>query len=408
MKEGCHDTLFRIRDDDSSLKSLVIGNYDETRWSIGHAFHPSNTVDDFSQLGKAIGANTCLTSMYFYGDDRSTSLNGTATKAHQFLEDIAQNSSIHTIGFQSCHLHETGYRVLGAMCQKNANISSIDLDHCRLGSRVFRSMFWSSVKICQDLRDISLQSCELNDEHLAGLASALRGLRELRYINLEKNNISGTGCNSLAAVLRDPNCNVIKLDLTSNQIDDRGAIILADALRGNSRLKRLILDRNHIITSYAAFEHAIMGGRRNINETFLSNHTLCEMFKYSDAKLHLRKFFRDLASALFHNQGSDKRKIALGKILRYHTHISMIPFFDWEWKFLPVAANWFDMAVGAGIRYADLTEEQVLSKKLSAIYQFIRAMPWMCSVPAQKKGIKKKRRGVKRKTTQCSLIRLFA
>ena len=66
----------------------------------------------------------------------------------------------------------------------------------------------------------------------------------------------------------------------------------------------------------------------------------------------------------------DKRQVAMKKILRCHPHFDMQPFFEWDLKVLPHAIAWFDHA-----RSIESDEVGVDKRKLSAIYQFIHAMP---------------------------------
>lgn len=60
------------------------------------------------------------------------------------------------------------------------------------------------------------------------------------------------------------------------------------------------------------------------------------------------------------------------KILRYHDDLDMQPLFEWDFKVLPYAINWFQRALDCP---GGLDPGVILRKKLSVIYQFIRGMP---------------------------------
>ena len=76
----------------------------------------------------------------------------------------------------------------------------------------------------------------------------------------------------------------------------------------------------------------------SVNATYLSNHTLKAVT--SD---HLPA---DLSSLIELNNNRDKELVAVQKILRYHPHLDMEPFLEWDLKVLPLAVSWFDRARG--------------------------------------------------------------
>ena len=70
----------------------------------------------------------------------------------------------------------------------------------------------------------------------------------------------------------------------------------------------------------------------------------------------------------------------------------MMPFFEWELKVLPIAIRWFDKAIGFAATSQSISMEEeddeddstpesrkevanIETEKLSAIYQFVTAMP---------------------------------
>ena len=51
----------------------------------------------------------------------------------------------------------------------------------------------------------------------------------------------------------------------------------------------------------------------------------------------------------------------------------MLPFFEWEFKVLPIAVNWLERA--SGYQMPRGFEPNIERRKLSTIYQFVRGMP---------------------------------
>ena len=102
------------------------------------------------------------------------------------------------------------------------------------------------------------------------------------------------------------------------------------------------------------------------------------------------------------SDGTDESHIAMRKILKYHPSIDMEPFFEWnmegegerDLKALPYVIAWFERA-----READADDEgweesyNIGERKLSAIYQFAKAMPLLfVPVPHGKGGDNKRKR----------------
>ena len=88
------------------------------------------------------------------------------------------------------------------------------------------------------------------------------------------------------------------------------------------------------------------------------------------------------------NSGRDKRKVAMIKILRYHAHFNMEPFFEWDLKVLHIALKWFETARTIP---EFSTDPNFDSKVLSVIYQFARVMPLLfVPTPPQKAGTERK------------------
>mmetsp|Transcript_31008 Transcript_31008/g.65484 ORF Transcript_31008/g.65484 Transcript_31008/m.65484 type:complete len:128 (-) Transcript_31008:149-532(-) len=93
----------------------------------------------------------------------------------------------------------------------------------------------------------------------------------------------------------------------------------------------------------------------------------------------------NLSSLLTLNSGFDKEHIATKKNLLYHTDMK----FERDLKVLPLAISWFDKA--RDFSENDREESNVDARKLSAIYQFARAVPLMF-VPASPKNASNKRK----------------
>ena len=116
----------------------------------------------------------------------------------------------------------------------------------------------------------------------------------------------------------------------------------------------------------------------SVSATYNSNHTLARVNnRHWDESIRDRT---DLGALLQLNNITNKDHVARRKILKYHPNIDMVPLFDWnkegggerDLKALPYVIAWFERA--------QVVEEDgdcygIANKKLSAIYQFAKALP---------------------------------
>ena len=95
------------------------------------------------------------------------------------------------------------------------------------------------------LEILNLNHNGLDDDLIQSLANALANKGLLRKLNLGNNwQITNVGWETFAAVLRNPNSSLEKLDLSPNEISDQTMMSFAGSLTNNIMLRiDLILDR---------------------------------------------------------------------------------------------------------------------------------------------------------------------
>jgi len=271
-------------------------------------------------------------------------------------------------------------------------------------------------------------------EQVPQLVEAIIGHESLRVLNFHQ-NIGNAGCNTIATLLADPNCNLHTLRLNHNNISNEGAIVLVNSLVNNTKLQKLNLKDNPVdleqpdANSFQNGENnevvdtisRLLCNTSNVNSIYASNHTLETLFL---SRWIPREQLRFL---LMLNMGTNKKHIAIKKILKYNPNIDMEPLYNWDvdgertLKSLPYVIAWFERArefvaeVGSSevsseedetiteyedrraearrilVAIAAKREKSVEAKKLSALYQFARSMPLMF-VPATHTKVDKKRK----------------
>jgi Ran GTPase-activating protein (RanGAP) involved in mRNA processing and transport len=98
-------------------------------------------------------------------------------------------------------------------------------------------------KKCQIL---NLWGNQFTYQSISILANILNGNQTLKELDLSYNHLSDKGVEIISKVLSLNNCVLKEIDLSSNGITDKGAEYLSNMLRKNQKLKFLILNKNDI------------------------------------------------------------------------------------------------------------------------------------------------------------------
>jgi len=395
MDDYSQETLRKIeRNADSVIELGICNRGSVLSRDIGRYF-TSRDGDDYSTLGNCIKNNTHLKTLYFELEGIRLSITDSG-----FFEGIRQNSSIeelkisgysttitnhNPIGFVGCELLET-------FQENSRHLTSIHIWACDVRDVDERIVINTTLSRCTNLKRIRINHTNMADEQLMQMVESVKGHQSLEDLRLDHNRIGNVGCGALATLLQDSSCNLVTLHLNYNHINNEGVIAIANSLASNNKLKELVIGGNHMHNQHIV-EDAFFGvlcNTTSINATYSSNHTL--------TKLPLPNFHmgNQLLSLLKLNMGTNKKYVAIKKILRYHPNIEMEQLFEWGSKdeqnllSLPYVVSWFNRAdeavehvIESGYNsdldyYYNVRDDydyQVEEEKLTAIYEFALAMP---------------------------------
>ena len=416
--EGNRNILRRLKENDPNFDELWVSM---SRGSSHAVFWPQDSHES-GWVGYFIGKNTILKEMTFYHSNPLQYLSSSAVET--FFRGVNNNESIQKISLNYMDLSDGEiFLSLRSFFENNDNLSELRVAHCGFKAGCI-GQFSSVLKCChKSLKVISIDSNRMGDEPLVDIIEALSAhpqpeqlklwsmnigsnectalanvlnstMAALQELNLYNNNIddegvdalvgavansrlqslnlssnrnvTARGCQSLAALLENPNSNLDTLYVENNNIGDEGVRIFAISLVRNHKLTTLDLNGNGITPEgYSSFSK-VLCDTSSINNTFLSNHTL----KYLGDPSRMPA---DVSALLILNKGTEnnKKEVAMKKILKHHQHFDMQPFFEWDLKVLPIAINWFERA---HFVYNN-NEARIDKQKLDTIYQFIHAMP---------------------------------
>lgn len=374
---------------------------------------------DMGWLGYFIGRCDYLQKLYIREfDDYSIDV------LEPFFRGVQLNKSIQVIDFEGIDLFEgKTFTILTPFLKNNTSLISLSITNCDFGGEGGR-LLALAIGTCKSLRDVELSNNNLTDEEMVDIITALSMHCQLKNLTLIGNILNKNGCIALATLLRCSATELQHLYLSGNEINDEGIEALVPAIESCNHLKTLYLDGNPSITTKgwknlasileapdctletlmladdniddeaaATFASALTNNQTlrtlnlygnplsakclyafsklicdasSVNATFLSNHTLRYTYatEYADAIDE---------SLLLLNRRKNKKETAIIKILQHHVDFDMMPFFEWEFKVLPLMINWFDRASTISMPYN--FEPNIGPRKLSSIYQFVKDMP---------------------------------
>ena len=262
------------------------------------------------------------------------------------------NCNLTDLDLASCGFSNDSIQIVVNSLMGNTKLATLNLSFNKIEISGFEAITGLLQGPSCNLTKLDLRNCGINNECILKIVTSLTDNTKLENLTLSSNRIGRSGCESIAALLQNPNSNIKKVELASCKIDEGCTALLAQALTGNNKLKCLDLARNPSITEigWNAFS-AILSN--------CSNHTLLDVGDEDDI---------------------ENMPVNLPSLLKLNLAVDMEPLFELDTederkpKALPCVVDWFDRC----IRESNQNEEVVMcinARKLSAIYQFARAMP---------------------------------
>ena len=388
MNNISQETLRSVTQDDPSLTELTLTN---NNYVADGEFYSDNS-DDYSALGAAIANNTYLKRLEVQLSDELplTVADG------GFYDGLKSNSSIHELMLRCYDSNIAGGTVQEILeaYQENSNyLTEIIIQNASLQNGG-ENIIVATLRSCRNLQRVELNYCGISDEQLLPIVDTIRGHCMLEELDLYANRIGNAGCETLATLLIDPNCNTRNLHLGNNTINNEGATAIANSLTNNNKLQKLYLYGSRCSnpidqTSIQGVFSNILCNTTSNNSLYASNHTL--------KMLHLgQQLEQHLLSLLELNEDTNKSHVAMKKILQNHSNIDVESLFEWDaegeqtLKALPYVINWFERTK---VAIADDGKEfGIEERKLSAIFQFAKAMPLLLEGISRIKVDKKRKR----------------
>ncbi|KAK1733230.1 leucine-rich repeat protein [Skeletonema marinoi] len=263
------------------------------------------------------------------------------------------------------------------------HLSSNDFSSAAAGLSSLSDWLWNAP---MNLKNLGIECCSINDD---GLHAVVEGAAiHCKELYLDGNgSITSAGLSYLSNAIRSDSCRVETLWLQGIPIGDDGTEVLARGLANNKSVRSMYLgdsvDVSVTSAGWLAFSTALCD-TSSVNNTYLSNHTICDIWNEDDEDRPIPPQYISLHLQL---NGEHPQYAARCKILMSHPHLIMEPLHQWGLKSLPLAVAWFERAKPCTAltiedAYSDLrrrildeSDEAFESRELTAMYEFVRGMP---------------------------------
>lgn len=166
------------------------------------------------------------------------------------------------------NIGNVGVNLLAKVLESGVELKRLYLRRCQVGVEGVRALT-KAIKAGTNLKILDLSWNNIGNESAALLAGALESKNEIQKLILRNCNISFEGAKSLAKAL--PLSKLTILDLSSNNIENRRAEVLAQALECGTKLQNLHLEGNRIDIK----------GRRSLARALRLGVLTCKLSSYS-------------------------------------------------------------------------------------------------------------------------------
>ena len=233
----------------------------------GDSFFNLN-ANQMESLGRAVGNSDHLRELQILGE-----LGPDEIALEPFFTWIAHNRSIEIFRLYQV-ADQYNFTILAPFFEHNRNLRCIELNSnvSKCIPTIISALSRSNILRLARIDLIGGVIGDKNAAELINTLNAMPGLPSLLDLWLAENKISTRGCVALRALLKNPECNIISLDLSSNPFDDECIGILIDGFIERGTLKSLglgYLENSLTVAGWKIFSNYLSGSKCKLEKILL-------------------------------------------------------------------------------------------------------------------------------------------
>lgn len=284
------------------------------------------------------------------------------------LSDLIRTAlNLKEVNLSNNSIDDEGLQALAAGMTNHCSLEKLHLSRNAISSEGLQALAAAKPS---SFRWLDLANNAVDDDALKVLVGGLETLG-IESLDLSSNRVTSSVLPVLAPIFQSESCSLKLIDLEPLNIGDCGAEVLAEALRDNKSLTKLLFGFMNVTDlGWSAFSR-LLCDTSSVNNTYLSNHTLQTIGgRFCDSSVVIPASMK--RSMRLNRQ--DQFDIPICKILMSHSNLDMTPFFQWKLKLLPVVLAWFERARSCR-GYIEESTASFEAREISAMYQFIHGLP---------------------------------
>ena len=261
----------------SKLKVLNLNNNNMTgviTKDLVDVIKSNNSIETLGLANNELRSSAAVILQALKGNSKLKELNldnnnVTGVIAKDLADVIKSNSCIEMLGLANNELRSSAAVILQAL-KENSKLKELDLDNNNMTGVIAEDLA-DVIKSNNCLEKLSLAN---NDLRLSAVVilQTLKGISELKELNLDNNNMTSVVAKDLVDVIKSNDC-LEKLWLENNDLRS-SAVVILQALKGNSGLKVLNLNNNNMTGVIAKDLADVIKSNNCLEELVLANNDL--------------------------------------------------------------------------------------------------------------------------------------
>ena len=156
-----------------------------------------------------------------------------------------QESELRWLNLTANPIGDQGFRYFRHVLKRRSSLKAISFEHNNITAR-YAEKLSKMLVVNSDLLSLNLSRNLLRDEGLGFLIQGLKGNSTLKQLDISYNDITSVGLQHLAIFLQTRDANIERLDISGNTAEAEGLVEILNAIKNNKQLTQLALRNYHV------------------------------------------------------------------------------------------------------------------------------------------------------------------
>ena len=184
----------------------------------------------------------------------------TSEGAKFLAKGLSAGASLVKLDLTDNNVNEEGGFALAGMLFKQPNLKHVNLEATSLGPKAAIQVAQALASGCPQLEYLNLNACDITPEGVPQVAQAISAMKNLKTLKISENELGDLGVAQICVALKMAGCPVVELDVSTNELVEKGAVAAAKLAASRAGFTSLNLDGNYISDEGVEEVKSIMEG----------------------------------------------------------------------------------------------------------------------------------------------------